>query len=453
MSFAIGMAVSCCDRWLPLIARAFSRQLGTSPKASHRVWEVSSHGRICNPRGAISFGSALASGYLRSRMCGEHLYIHRVVAHAFLGPPPSQDAWQVHHKDGDRGNNHSSNLEYVTSSQNASHSFASGTRRRNGPKHSKPVMYRLVSTQAWTTSPSVTAAAAELGAWASEVSLACRRQKQLKGYQFRFANLHELELQGEEWRPMLCTVWGDEVPGRMVSSLGRLRTCFGCVHSGSLHPGGYHLTGYRSRLGLRRTELVHRLVARAFLGPPPSSGRSHVNHKDGDKVNNALVNLEYVTPAENMAHYWGNKTAVRDGSKCRSSAKPVWSRRCDTSDKWTWHPSLTNASQVLGVPRGSVSHCVHGKCHQSGAYEFRAAEFQAFPGEMWREVDVAALVDEKKKRVQCAHSKDHALPYQNSQAVNSPLSGPSAWLEQPSADARDPWSWLETLWTAFLAKF
>ena len=44
-------------------------------------------------------------------------------------------------------------------------------------------------------------------------------------------------------------------------------------------------------------------------------------------------------------------------------------------------------------------------------------------------------------------------PGKNSQAVNSPLSGPSAWLEQPSADARDPWSWLETLWTAFVAKF
>ena len=322
----------------------------------------------------------------------------------------------MHHKDGNPGNNHITNLEYATQSEHVSHSFASGSRRSSGPKLSKPVMYRLVGTQAWTTSPSVTAAAAELGILASKVSLACRRQTQLKGYEFSFVSFHEPELQGEEWRPMLCTVWGNEVPGRMVSSLGRLRTCSGCVHTGSLHSGGYHFTGYLTALGRRRrTELVHRLVARAFLGPPASWEHLHVNHKDGDKRNNAVANLEYVTPSENMAHYWGNITAVRRdsrGSKSRSNAKPVWSRRCNSNDKWIWHPSIASAARVLGVPRGSVSLCIHGRCHQSGAYEFQAAEFLSFRGEIWREVDVAALVEEKKKRVQCgcnAGSKDQVL--------------------------------------------
>ena len=39
-------------------------------------------------------------------MRGKYFYVRRVVAHAFLGPPPSEDAWQVHHTDGNPGNNH-----------------------------------------------------------------------------------------------------------------------------------------------------------------------------------------------------------------------------------------------------------------------------------------------------------------------------------------------------------
>jgi hypothetical protein len=45
---------------------------------------------------------------------------------------------------------------------------------------------------------------------------------------------------------------------------------------------------------------IHRLVACAFLGSPED--RRQVNHKDGDKQNNALENLEWVTCSENMSH-------------------------------------------------------------------------------------------------------------------------------------------------------
>lgn len=49
---------------------------------------------------------------------------------------------------------------------------------------------------------------------------------------------------------------------------------------------------------------VHRLVAIAFLPKPESS--FEVNHKDGNKLNNNVNNLEWVSHEQNMKHGWKN---------------------------------------------------------------------------------------------------------------------------------------------------
>ena len=114
---------------------------------------------------------------------GEQLQVHRVVAYSFLGSPPSEDAWQVHHKDGNPGNNHVTNLEYVTQSQNISESYASGTRCCRGPMRSKPVMYRAIGSKDWTRSPSQKLAALHLNVSQSSVSKAQRCKTPIKGYE------------------------------------------------------------------------------------------------------------------------------------------------------------------------------------------------------------------------------------------------------------------------------
>ena len=153
----------------------------------------------------------------------------------------------------------------------------------------------------------------------------------------------------------------------------------------------------------RRSESLHRLVAFAFFGPPPSRCHTHVNHKDGNKSNNAASNLEYVTPAENAAHYWKSGTAAQREGKCRSNSKPVWSRTYNSDEEWTWHPSMQGAARMLGLYSASISKCVRGMLHQTGGYEFRAAEaFQSLPGEEWRTVNVAPLAEEKQERMQAA---------------------------------------------------
>lgn len=66
---------------------------------------------------------------------------------------------------------------------------------------------------------------------------------------------------------------------------------------------GYVYVGtYEKRDGVtsRHCRFVHRLVAEGFI--PNPSNKPQVNHKDGNKSNNSVDNLEWVTGSENSIH-------------------------------------------------------------------------------------------------------------------------------------------------------
>lgn len=68
-----------------------------------------------------------------------------------------------------------------------------------------------------------------------------------------------------------------------------------------LNPNGYYLIDINHR-GIAYTRQVHRLVALAFI--PNPNRLETVNHKDGNKANNTVYNLEWMTRLDNVRHAW-----------------------------------------------------------------------------------------------------------------------------------------------------
>jgi hypothetical protein len=116
------------------------------------LYEVSNHGRVRRSAGSprAKFSRVLSPGiwghgylhvHFRNREMQGDYSVHRLVADAFLGPIPA--TMQVNHLDGDKKNNHVSNLEVITQRENYDHAKRTGL-YYSGPR---PERSKLTETQ------------------------------------------------------------------------------------------------------------------------------------------------------------------------------------------------------------------------------------------------------------------------------------------------------------------
>lgn len=116
---------------------------------------------------------------------------------------------------------------------------------------------------------------------------------------------------------------------------------------------------------------VHRLVAQAFI--PNIENKSQVNHKDGNKQNNNINNLEWNTPKENVKHAYKNGLSVISDKQKQNMSK-IKSKKVDQYDLngnfiKTWK-SLTEVEKELKISDSTISACCNGKKYYKTAGGF-----------------------------------------------------------------------------------
>ena len=167
----------------------------------------------------------------------------------------------------------------------------------------------------------------------------------------------------EVWKPI------PGLEGRYdVSNCGRIRNAKTCrVRKTPNGKRGYPVFSIRGGL-----VLVHRCVAKAFI--PNPENYDQVNHKDGNKQNNTVDNLEWCNARQNVLH------ARKMGLKKSDGDKPVL--QILNGKVVSEYKSVSEASRKTNISRSGIGNAIYKRCYnghhflRAGGYEWRFKKTQ-----------------------------------------------------------------------------
>lgn len=158
-------------------------------------------------------------------------------------------------------------------------------------------------------------------------------------------------------------------PSYYISNFGNIK------HDNNFLKKCIHSNGYEQvniRIGNKYvTKLIHRLVAAAFI--PNPDNKPCIDHIDGNKRNNYVSNLRWVTPVENANNIITKKRSI-ENRKSHNEKKIV----AISGEINVYFNSIIEASIILGVDRTSISKCLKGQRGKAGGYVFKYQEMVTY---------------------------------------------------------------------------
>lgn len=265
-------------------------------------YEVSSFGKVRNKKTGRVLKASNNGGYYYvglSKDCKLFSFsVHRLTCCAFI--PNNENKEHVNHKDKNSLNNNIDNLEWMTPKENNIHRSLGviqttnqnlAINRIHTETNEKLETYNSIDDASkWVVSQGLTS-----NVNSAKSSISCTIRGVYKSsFGFKWKKNEQEIIENEEWREV--KIDNKVVEGYYVSSLGRFKNTKGVIMSDyKPHHSGYIYV----RVNIQKYSL-HRLVALMFL--PNLENKPFVNHIDGNKINNTVKNLEWVTCSENNLH-------------------------------------------------------------------------------------------------------------------------------------------------------
>lgn len=138
-----------------------------------------------------------------------------------------------------------------------------------------------------------------------------------------------------------CKVWSAK---RKIFMRYRLRKGYACVWLS--HKGKQNLIG------------IHRLMALAYI--PNPKNEATVNHIDGNKLNNSIENLEWLSASDNLKH--AHRTGLNHISeKCIKNGLEAAKKLVLNTETGIYYDSAKEAAQIIGVNHNYLQGKLNGK--------------------------------------------------------------------------------------------
>ena len=155
----------------------------------------------------------------------------------------------------------------------------------------------------------------------------------------------------ERWLPI------NDFPKYEVSDKGNVRNAqTGKILHHGKNPKWYHIVSLYKNGG-QYTKKVHRLVCSAFYGKPGNG--FEINHKNGDKSDNSLSNLEWCTGSENIQH------AYNSGLR-----KPPRMKKVKIVETGEVFESMSDCDRAIGGTVSGIYDCETGRQDIHRGYHF-----------------------------------------------------------------------------------
>ena len=234
--------------------------------------------------------------YLSKDSKSKQYLVHKLVAETFLDKTDTSKI--VNHIDGNKLNNNVTNLEWTTYSNNTIHAYKNNLINRinkNIQCVSKSIEQYDKDNKYIKEYKSVGSAAKECNILRKSIRKALNGGTNNTGFIWKYKitkiNINK-HIEGEEWKEII------NFPGYKVSNYGEVKN----KNNQKLKPcynGSYN--SVRLSINGKVTQVVcHRLVALAFI--PNPNNYPIVNHKDENKLNNHVSNLEWCTYSYNVIY-------------------------------------------------------------------------------------------------------------------------------------------------------